>query len=353
MGALQQCALHRRASCLLGCAVFLIVLSGLAGCAGAPHNTGVSEMTGDPDTRAFAGASRADAVNQELLSLAVGDVGPIPDYRIGPDDSLKVSVFGVPELSDEYRVSASGRIIAPLIGSVTVSGLTVNEAEQLIADEYGRSYLRNPQVRVEVTEFRSRRYTILGSVGSPQIYASNRPVSLVEALTLAGGIADGAGDFVYVTDRVHDPETGEMLTRSVVLVVDDLLLDPVNKNFILGETAVVNVPRGGFVFVEGDVGSPGVYQQSRTTSVLTVLAQAGGLKWEAQKNNLRLVRRDPETREWSVIEKSYYDIRDNPENDIPLLHGDVLVVSTQPLKGAWLATARAIGAMIFVGAYPF
>jgi polysaccharide biosynthesis/export protein len=347
---------HRRFAVRLAGAAVALLAVWLAGCAAAPPNgtaPASGGITADEFRQQVTGGARVDQINQDLMALAVGGGAPSLDYRIGPDDSMKVTVFGVPELSQEYRVSGSGDIVMPLVGSITVAGLTVSDAERVIEAEYGRSYLRNPQVSVQVTEFRSQRYMIIGSVGKPQIYSTNRPVSLVEALTLAGGVAEGAGDFVYVTDRVYDPETGEMQTRSLVLAVEDLLLDPIQNNFVLGESAVVNVPRGGFVYVEGDVGRPGVYAQSRTTSILTVLAQAGGLKWEAEKSSLRLMRRDPDTREWTMIEKNYYDIRDNPQNDMSLLNGDVLVVSSQPLKAAWLATARAIGAMIFVGAWPY
>jgi len=347
---------HRRFTLRLAGSAAALLAVWLAGCAVAPQNGAAPAsggMTADEFRQQVTGGARVDQINQDLMALAVGGGAPSLDYRIGPDDSMKVTVFGVPDLSQEYRVNGSGDILMPLVGSVTVAGLTVSEAERVIEAEYGRSYLRNPQVSVQVTEFRSQRYTILGSVGRPQIYSSNRPVSLVEALTLAGGIAEGAGDFVYVTDRVPHPETGEMQTRSLVLAVDDLLRDPIQNNFILGDSAVVNVPRGGFIYVEGDVGRPGVYAQSRTSSILTVLAQAGGLKWEANKTNLRLMRRDPDTREWTMVEKNYYELRDNPQNDMALLNGDVLVVSAQPLKAAWLSTARTIGAVMFLGFYPY
>lgn len=249
-------------------------------------------------------------------------------------------------------MDGSGKIMLPLIGGVAVSGLSLDEAEQLIADRYGESYLRNPQISMQVTEYRSQQFTVIGAVPNPRVFSASRQTSLIEALALAGGIAEGAGEFVYLTDRVRDPETGEPRVRSLLVTVDDLMRNPSQNNVVLGEGALVNVPRGGFVFVEGDVERPGAFPQTRATSVLTALAQAGGMKWEADRSSLRVLRRNPDTGEWSSIEVAYREIRDNPETDLALRNGDVVVVSSSAFKTGWKQTWRAITGAVMLGFRP-
>ncbi len=300
----------------------------------------------------MADEARLTAVNEGIMALAVegGMGGGL--YRIGAEDTVKVSVFGVPELSQEYRVDGGGRIMMPLIGAVAVSGLTLDEAEQLIAARYGESYLRNPQVSLQVTEYRSQQFTVIGAVPNPRVYAASRQTTLIEALALAGGISEGAGEFIYLTDRVRDPETEQMKVRSLLVTVDDLMRHPSENNVVLGEGALVNVPRGGFVFVEGDVERPGAFPQTRAKSVLTALAQAGGMKWEADKSSLRVLRRNQDTGEWSSLEVAYREIRDDPQKDLALQNGDVVVVSSSALKTGWMQTWRAITGAALLGFRP-
>lgn len=334
----------------------LFVLGGLAGCAGAPERQAADSAEGPATAEEFrqqlADEARLTEVNESLMALAVegGMGGGV--YRIGPEDTVKIEVFGVSELSREYRVDGNGKMMLPLIGSVTVSGLTLDETEKLIAERYGESYLRNPQVSAQVTEFRSQQLTVIGAVPNPRVFSVSRQTSLIEALALAGGISEGAGEFVYLTDRVRDPETGEMQVRSLLVNIEDLMREPSANNVTLGEGALVNVPRGGFVFVEGDVERPGAFPRSRAQSVLTALAQAGGLKWEADQSNIRVLRRDADTGEWSSIDVAYREIRNNPERDIALRNGDVVVVSSNVLKTGWLQTWRALTGAALLGFRP-
>lgn len=331
----------------------------LAACAGPrlppPSSTmGEPMMTADEFRQQVADAERTSRLNEELVALAVssGAAGGAA-YRIGPEDSIRIQIFGVPDLSQEYRVDGNGEIVMPLIGAVAVSGLTLSEAERLIAQRYGESYLRSPQVTVQVTEYRSQQYTVMGSVEHPKVYSSSRQTTLIEALALAGGVSDNAGEFVYVTDRIRDAETGALQVRSMIIPIEDLLRHPGKHNVVLGEGALVNVPSGGFVFVEGDVLRPGAIPQTRTTTVLTALAQAGGLKWEADKARMQLLRRDPDTREWQSFMFSYDEIRANPDTDMRLRNGDVLVVASNPARAAWLTTWKALSGIVFLGGRPF
>lgn len=114
------------------------------------------------------------------------------DYRIGPNDLLDVDVFGVPDLKRSVRVNSSGMVSLPLIGPVTLVGMTAQQAEADIAARYSEKYLQNPQVSVFIREFTTQRITIEGAVARPGIYPVTGQITLLRALALAGGGAQYA-----------------------------------------------------------------------------------------------------------------------------------------------------------------
>ena len=127
---------------------------------------------------------------------------PAPhDYTIGNGDLLSISVFDVPELMREVRVSQSGTISIPLVPTrLHIAGLSEAQAEQMIADVLqANGLVSHPEVGVTVKEHRSRPITIVGAVQHPMVYEADRSVTLLEGLAEAGGIAADAGDTIIVT----------------------------------------------------------------------------------------------------------------------------------------------------------
>ena len=116
------------------------------------------------------------------------------DYRIGAQDLLAISVFGVQELAKEVRVNSNGQISLPLIGGMMAGGLTIPELERELARKYADGYLQNPQVSVFVKEFTSQRVTLEGAVAKPGIYPITGRTTLLQAIALAGGIDDKTAD---------------------------------------------------------------------------------------------------------------------------------------------------------------
>ena len=116
------------------------------------------------------------------------------DYRIGAQDLLNISVFGVEELTKDVRVNSNGQISLPLVGTVMACGKTIPELEAELARRYADGYLQNPQVTVFVKEFTSQRVTLEGAVNKPGIYPLTGRTSLLQAIALAGGIDDRTAD---------------------------------------------------------------------------------------------------------------------------------------------------------------
>lgn len=125
--------------------------------------------------------------NRDKEAIKPAQVGN--DYRIMPADILDVTVFQEADLKSTLRVSNEGTIAFPLIGVVTVGGLSPQEAAQAVRDRLAKGYLVNPQVSVTVMEFSKRRFTVLGEVQKPGSYdmPDQQGVTVLQAIGMAGG----------------------------------------------------------------------------------------------------------------------------------------------------------------------
>lgn len=112
-------------------------------------------------------------------------------YMLSPNDQVAVEVFGEDELRTNGRLSADGHLSVPLLGSVKLGGLTLQQAAARLTELYGRDYLVNPKVNVSLAGYAKRRFTILGQVNRPGSYempeGNAGGIDLLEAIALAGG----------------------------------------------------------------------------------------------------------------------------------------------------------------------
>lgn len=135
-------------------------------------------------------------------------------YRLGADDVISVSVFDEPDLSlKEARVSSTGTIAMPLIGQVTVKGLTVDEAERSIHDLYLGDYLKKPDISITIVEY--RQFYVNGEVEKPGGYSFREGMTIQRAITLAGGFTERASRSKILLIRENSngiPITAKMTT---------------------------------------------------------------------------------------------------------------------------------------------
>lgn len=127
-------------------------------------------------------------------------------YQLGPDDAISINVFNEPELSAKrLKISINGAVSLPLIGQVSVLGLTTSQAESKIAALYLNGYLKNPQVSVSVIEY--RQFYINGEVKSPGGYHYREGLTVQKAISLAGGFtARAARDDITLIRENSDQE---------------------------------------------------------------------------------------------------------------------------------------------------
>lgn len=156
-------------------------------------------------------------------------------YRIGEEDLLEIKVFGVDQLNSTVRVDPRGQVTLPLIGPVTVAGLTAQGAEQLVAAKLRENYLQNPQVSLFIKEYTTQRVTVEGAVNRPGVYPLRGHSTLLTSLALAGGPArmsettqvmlfrpDGTGRRVATVHNLDLIRTGQL--DDPVVLNDDLIV---------------------------------------------------------------------------------------------------------------------------------
>lgn len=130
------------------------------------------------------------------VSLAAPDAPTVvpleSSYRIAPMDTVSVKVFKMPDLSGDYEVDLTGKIAMPLIGSVDAAELTTTQLDERLTQAYGTKYLENPDIAVGVKTSSRRSVTVDGSVKESGAFPVNGPMTLIQAVALAGGTAEDA-----------------------------------------------------------------------------------------------------------------------------------------------------------------
>jgi polysaccharide export outer membrane protein len=141
-------------------------------------------------------------------SLSGSAATPTAGYKIGAHDVLDVSVFKVPELSKTIQVADSGTVNLPLVGEIRAAGRTSQEVEKELTRKLGATYLQSPQVTVFVKEFNSQRVTIDGAVNKPGVFPYRSSVSLLQVITMAGGLDKNSDSTAVVFRTVNGERKG-------------------------------------------------------------------------------------------------------------------------------------------------
>jgi polysaccharide export outer membrane protein len=129
-------------------------------------------------------------------------------YTLGPGDRVRVTVFGHEDMSGEFEVDGSGIISPPLVRDIKAEGMTVRQVEKVIAERLSPDYLRNPNVSVEVMNYRP--FYIFGEVNAPGSYPYVNGMTVVNAVAMAGGYTyrarTNSARITRATDRTKTPE---------------------------------------------------------------------------------------------------------------------------------------------------
>ena len=277
-------------------------------------------------------------------------------YRLGPGDEVTIEVIGEEEIPrSPMPIGADGVIHAPLVGPVQVWGLDVGEVRALLTGRF-RTYIHDPQVIVRVVKFGSQPVSVIGAVKRPGLHQLRGRKSLIEVLSMAGGLREDAGHGVKITRRreqgriplatARDDSTGRFSVASAN-IEDVLKANHPADNVIIEPNDVISVPRAEMVYVIGAVGRSGgfVLREQESISVLQALALAGGVDGTAAASRARILRPAPGGGERLELPVDLQRIMESNSEDVALQPEDILFV---PNSSGKTAARRAADAVIRV-----
>jgi polysaccharide export outer membrane protein len=293
-----------------------------------------------------------------VVCLAAEEAKPVrTTYMLGPDDQIVLRVSNMPEISEKpVRIDLNGYIRLPLIGRVKASGKTIEQLETELMERLGE-FLEEPDVAVSMTEFKSQPVSVIGAVNSPGVHQLQGRKTLVEILSMVGGMKQDAGVNATITRNLEwgriplpgatDDPSGQFSIAEVNLKTLIEGKHP-EKNIIIYPHDVISIPRAEVVYVMGDVAKVGalVLSEGESISILQAVSSAGGLLRTAAAHNakiLRLIMGGPKRAELDVDVKK---IMAGKANDQPLLAGDILFV---PGSASKKAAVRAVEAAVQAG----
>jgi polysaccharide biosynthesis/export protein len=216
------------------------------------------------------------------------------NYVVGAGDVLAVHVFYEPQLSGNFRVENDGQFGYPFLGRVNAGGKTVGAIAALLKDKLSEGYLRNPQVTVDVEQFRSQSVFVMGEVRTPGKYILSGSITLLDALAQAGSPSPAAGADVLILHpktQVEGPTLPNQrdadVTRVNLREIEDGRL---SRNVTILDGDTIFVPKAERFFVTGMVRSPGSYVLERNMTVLQAISTAGGISDRGSNRGLKIVR---------------------------------------------------------------
>ncbi len=249
-----------------------------------------------------------------FLTFAVFNISAAQDYIVGEGDILKITVFEHDEMTTIARVSGDGNIKIPLIGSVEVNGLTLSEITEKISALLADGYIVNPEVTIFVQEFRSKKAFIMGEVNRPGYHVLSGNTTLLELLSVAGGVTNNAGDKATIKRKSLSPDQHETIITvdlKGLLERGDTSLD---VQIMDGDS--IYIPKTGVFYVTGQIIKPGAYKYEEGLTVIKAVTIAGGFTGIASKGKVKIMRKVNDKEE--VIE--------NVKMDTDVLVDDVIVV---------------------------
>ncbi len=274
--------------------------------------------------------TKADSPNPEsknLVQRAPVELLPGRAIVLHPGDLIAVSVYGVPEYKINARIAGNGVADLPLVGGIDLAGLTVEQAQQKVAQKLvSEQMILYPDVLISVQDSMVDIIGVMGEVNGPKAIPAFAPISLLDALSAAGGLKPDASHSISIL-RKDVPEP--------LLVV--LNSDPANalaQNIPLYPGDRVLVPRIGVVYVVGAVARQGAFPITPDTplTLLQAVTLSGGAGFQAAQGDTRIIRTTGATRR--EIPVNLKKVTDGKDPDPVLQSDDIVMVPTSPVKAA-------------------
>ncbi len=318
---------------------------------------------GEPNQRRTASLARLRTVRlaEALSAWKAEHAFEAVDYRLGPGDVLEIDIFALEKPGTTATltrtVAQDGSITLPWVGTIPVVALTVSQSEDRIEAAYSGSFLREPQVAVNVKDYRSAPVVVTGAVNKPGLFYLERSSSTVlEMLARAGGLSKSAGDELLIVRAkggtqasapTHGADGSIGIDLEQLVEQGNLLLNlPVRG----GDIVTVPPRDTQYIYLLGYVRRPGAYEleRGRRLDAVRAVALGGGLAGIARAHKCFLIRDSVSGQKVMPV-----DLTKLARCELPPLYlepGDMLVVGTTAMGRICEVLAPSMGASISASA---
>jgi len=286
-------------------------------------------------------------------------------YILGPDDEIVIQALHTTEITDKpFRIDSTGSITVPMVGRVHAGGLNVGQLENELTSRL-TSYVREPEVTVRVTEFKSQPVSVMGAVKTPGVYHLRGRITLMEVLSAAGGLEQEAGSTVKITRQNEcgiaplengQPDSSGRFTISEVMLKPLMEAQNPSNNVLICANDLIVVPRAKLIYVIGEVHKPGgfVLRDKETLSILEALSMSEGMTHAAGGKNARILRAQSGQTQRQEIPVNLSQVLNGKAEDLKLKPDDILYVpdskpKTAAARGAEAAIQMLTGVVIWGG----
>ena len=308
-----------------------------------------------PATTDVSGASANGPATYVPTSIGPNAVAlDTTNYILGPEDQITVHVFAAEDIPERpAQIANDGSVNLPMVGQVQAAGLTIEQLQAALVTAY-KKYFKDPQVTVQVIDFRSQPVSVAGNVNTPGVVQLRGNRNLMEVIGMAGGLKADAGDSALITRYLSEgpiPVAGAFTDPTGKYSVAHIDVRAVMNgkdpegNIVMKPHDVVTVPRARMIYVLGNVTKPGgfVLSDDESMSVTKAIALAGGWDKTAALSSARVLRASGGA-EREQIPANVKKIMKNQAPDLQLRPDDILYIPNSAGKTAGaLGLASAIG----------
>lgn len=232
-----------------------------------------------------------------LVGLAWGQ----QNYRLGPEDQIEIRVWDNEDLTRKLQIGLDGTFSYPFVGEVKAQGLTVLELQKELERRLAQGYLIDPHVSIIVLDYKSQRFFVVGNVQKPGTYPLSKPITVVEAISQAGGLATGSGKPVTGAmailvraqrgERPQQPKLPEQTPpgQKVTVSLSAAYSGDPQHNLEIKNGDTLYVPSLVY-YVSGEVKRPGRYPYEENMTVLMAVSTAEGLTDKASTRGIYIIR---------------------------------------------------------------
>ena len=274
---------------------------------------------------------------------------PDQEYVIGPADVIEVSVLKMPELSREYRVSADGTIEMPFLGSIQAEKTTSRELATAITKQLQEGYLVDPQVSV-ILRHVNRRYFVQGAVRLPGVYNIEGRPTLLELLTIAGGLDATHGATAFIIHKTQPgPNDAEAVYDMKKANLNALLRGDFTENNKVEPGDIIQIPPSDVFFVAGEVKAAGSFPLKEGMTLRQAISLAQNTNPTAAPSKAVIFREDG-SKEKKQVPVDITAVMRGRQPDVEIMANDIIVVPNSKAKSIYVPVLNSFGVNIAYGA---